>query len=298
MDDREELEEFKAEGGVDEWPLPDGWKLPTLERPVRPASTARRTKAAAGAAKKVARESRRRENRYLKDLHNLVNSIRTPTDYPAVRERYLSLNEALNKMNGVPALMFRPAIPRALFGKSPEGEELFIDQQLIDMHWLVCRGCKPEVSAGLAFLSLQKSGVLGADARKFAALQWKMPAKVAAMNATPLQRFGCIWLLDGELRKKRKTLINAANRHRRRLLTERSDGTSAERRSLERIDLDRVASAWLARELVRLTGAPLSDARVANYFSLITGEPASRNGVGNQLRQVEKHIDVRSEPIV
>jgi hypothetical protein len=214
------------------------------------------------------------------------------TPYMSVRQKLLKIQEQLNHRHSV-APAFRPLVPPSKFRGQPEGVQILFDQQLIDIHWAAVSGRDVETTAEQVIRAVREQGIEASAAFEFVLLQRRMKAKAASFELSPLYQLGCILLCEDGRRIKRNKLIGEARRHKRVLTKELDRRTSTSPRSLERVEINRLCAAWLARELHPLLESKKkrSDASVARILGLILGEETSANVVRHQLKQVIKHID-------
>jgi len=216
-------------------------------------------------------------------------------DYLVIRPTLMKVHRALNERKVVsPA--FRPRVASGKFAGTPTGDQILLDYQLIDMHWLTQTGGDVDTNAQDVVDAIRTDGIFANAAVDFARLKWKMKAKAASFEVTPIRQLGCIMFCRDDLRKRRDQLIREARRHSSQLRQKLQEGVSPTHRSLAKIDIDKVSATWLARELAPRTAASKkpSPATIAKILEMILGKPISAHVVRHQLEQVVRHIDGRS----
>jgi hypothetical protein len=231
--------------------------------------------------------------RTLDGLEKLVERLKKgEVTYSEVRLHVLKFHAHLNKSKYV-APAFRPLIIRRK--GMVDGDMIFRDQMRIDMHWLAIQDCQPTTSIGRdAISAIAAGGIDASGCEPYLNLSRKMKARAAELGADRSRQLECIWICNASLREQRNGAIDNARRHHRELYAKRRRGASTPRlrSSLERIDIDKVCSAWLAHQLtVILRGADPSVSQQLVLYRLITGDQsASRYALNRLLRQAEKHI--------
>lgn len=216
---------------------------------------------------------------------------RGEVSYASIRENSRRIHFRLNEVGRV-APAFRPLVDRRWPSvRATEGDVIFFDQQIYDLHWWACRGHTGVSADGRAVFN---GGFNASAANYFVRLRHRMEAKVAHVGLLPTEQIESIWLVSGELRRLRERELSKAEAQKNRLhnrLRDRSVPTT-ERESLKRIDIDRVVTVWLAHKLAKAVyHNPPSAQQIADMAVLVSGDPSfTRDAIRHQLVQVRKHL--------
>lgn len=117
--------------------------------------------------------------------------IGTTSPYRQIRDKYCAISLAMNERGEVPP-KFRPqrALPRRTQTATPDDTLMMRDRQVIDMHWLHCRGKRDELP-DRAFATLFVEEELDFDmAGTLAAKSWTNEIKAGkVLNLIPYEEF-------------------------------------------------------------------------------------------------------------
>lgn len=164
------------------------------------------------------------------------------------------------------------------------------DLQVLDLHWLFSRGfdpwrcgetCRPIFEA-------KDGSDFDLKAQLFAAHDWKMKEKCSGLGLSPKEEWMLCVIRNRNIRDEFRSLSRTAMRFRRQM---EADLYS---RPHQRSNLPEWPKLWLARQIAgRMLGMPevrigdkVSATRIAEVFSLMDGQPRSRQVIAKRTERI------------
>lgn len=233
---------------------------------------------------------------------NLLQALKACVAHPRyleVRDHYCAINTVLNERfdeapKGILSPCFRPRRkappPKSIKGEYPLAhKQLSNDTQVLDLHWLFCRGVFCSDSDDKLIRAAMDGSDFGFEAAsKFAATRGAINNKLSYMNLGNDGQWQLASLQSAVVRAKLKELMSAQSKIRKDLrLLGRCD-------QYIRGQEDCWSWIWAAKNIEQSIigdGKAPAHGRIAKWYQLLTGEHIKRQSVGRKLHALRTRIN-------